>query len=108
MGYVRSVINIFVNISIEDSILTLKMLGLYLYTLIIGNKSGNILSILNKLKLLKELQTFVTNNVFSQKSKNSTTTKQKFKHKNPCRSWGLNTGPLAPKANALPLHHRFN
>jgi len=30
---------------------TLKMLGLYLYTLIIGHKSCNILSILNKLKL---------------------------------------------------------
>ena len=29
----------------------LKMLGLYLYALIIGHKSGNILSILNKLKL---------------------------------------------------------
>jgi len=29
----------------------LTMLGPYLYTLIIGHKSGNILSILNKLKL---------------------------------------------------------
>ena len=29
----------------------LKMLGLYLYTLIIGHKSCNILSILNKLKM---------------------------------------------------------
>jgi len=42
----------------------LKMLGLYLYTLIIGHKSCNILSIQNKLKMQKELQTFVTNNVF--------------------------------------------
>ena len=41
----------------------LKMLGLYLYTLIIGHKSCNILSIQNKLKMQKELQTFVTNNV---------------------------------------------
>ena len=40
------------------------MLGLYLYTLIIGHKSCNMLSILNKLTLKKELQTFVTNNVF--------------------------------------------
>jgi len=40
------------------------MLGLYLYTLIIGHKSCNMLSILNKLKLKKELQTFVINNVF--------------------------------------------
>jgi len=28
----------------------------------------------------KELQNFVTNNVFGQKTKNSTTTKQKIKH----------------------------
>jgi len=40
------------------------MLGLYLYTLRIGHKSGNVLSILNKLTLQKGLQTFVTNNVF--------------------------------------------
>jgi len=43
--------------------LCLKMLGLYLYTLIIGHKSCNMLSILNELTLQKELQTFVTNNV---------------------------------------------
>jgi len=43
------------------------MLGLYLYILIIGHKFCNILSILNKIKLLKELQTFVTNNVFFDK-----------------------------------------
>ena len=40
----------------------LKMLGLYLYTLIIGHKSCNMLCILNK-TLQKKLQTFVTNNV---------------------------------------------
>jgi len=56
-----------------------------------------------------ELKTFLTNNVFFlQKSKNTTTTKQKFKHKNPCRSWGLKPGPLAPKADALPLNQRVN
>jgi len=43
------------------------MLGLYLYTLIIGHKSCNRLSILNKLTLSKELQTCVTNNVFFDK-----------------------------------------
>jgi len=49
----------------DDLLITyiLKMLGLYLYTLIIGHKSCNILSILNKLKLSKELQSFVTDNV---------------------------------------------
>jgi len=40
------------------------MLGLYLYTLRIGHKSGSMLSILNKLTLQKTMQTFVTNNVF--------------------------------------------
>jgi len=45
----------------------LKMLGLYLYTIIIGHKSCNMLSILNKLTLKRELQTFVTNNVFLDK-----------------------------------------
>ena len=77
----------------------LKMLGLYHYTLIIGHKSCNMLSILNKLTLSNELQTFVTNNVFlDKKSKNTTTTEHKIKLKNPCRSRGLNQGPLAPKA----------
>ena len=82
------------------------MLGLYLFTLIIGHKSCNTLSILNKLTLLKELQYFAIYNVFlEKKSKNTTTTIQKIKHKNPCRSRGLNLGPLAPKADALPRHH---
>jgi len=44
--------------------ISLKMLGLYLHTLIISRKSGYMLSILNKLTLQKELQTFVANNVF--------------------------------------------
>jgi len=53
------------------------MLGLYLYTLIIGHKYCNMLSILNKLPLQKELQKFVTNNVFWQKVKNTSTKKNK-------------------------------
>ena len=46
--------------------LILKMLGLYLYTciLLIGHKSRNTLSLLNKLTLQKKLQNCVTNNVF--------------------------------------------
>ena len=82
------------------------MLGLYLYTLIIGHKSCNMLStcLLNKLTLQKELQYFVTNNVFLDKSK-ITSTKKKIKHKNPCWIWEWNLGPLVPKADALPLHH---
>jgi len=58
------------------------------------------LRILNKLTFYKELQAFVTNNVFWTKNNNITTTKQKIKHKNPCRSRGLNPGALAPKADA--------
>jgi len=81
------------------------MLGLYLYTFRIGHKSGNMLGILNKLKLQKELQSSVTNNVLNT---NTNTIKQKFKHKNPCGSRELNQEPIAPKADALPLHHRVN
>jgi len=59
------------------------------------------LSILNKLILKKELLHFVT------KSQN-TTTKQKIKHENPCPSRELNPAPVAPQADALPLHHQVN
>ena len=55
----------------------LKMLGLYLYSLIIGHKSWTVLSMLSKIPLQRELQNVVTNNVFWTKSKNTTTTKQK-------------------------------
>jgi len=65
------------------------------------------LSILNKFTLQKELQTFVTKMCCWTKNKNTTTTKQKLKHKNPCRIRGLNPGPLAPKVDALPLHHHI-
>jgi len=54
------------------------MLDLHLYTLIIGYKSCNMLSILNKLILQKELQNFVTNNVFGPKVK----TQQQNKNSN--------------------------
>ena len=54
----------------------LKMLGLYLYTLIIGHKSCNMLSILNKLTLQEELQNILTKNVFLDNKVKST------KHKN--------------------------
>ena len=80
-----------------------------LYTLIISHKSSNMLRILNKLTWYKELQTFVTNNVFfDKKVKTQQQQNKKIKHKNPCKSRGLNPGPLAPKADAFPLHHRVN
>jgi len=45
------------------------MLGLYLYTHIIGQKSCNILSILNKLALQKRNANFVTSNLFLDNKK---------------------------------------
>jgi len=54
----------------------LKMLGLYLYTLIIRHKSCNILRLLNKLTWKKELQIFVTNYMVFDKKIKTTTTKQ--------------------------------
>ena len=42
------------------------------------------------------------------KNETDTTTKQKIKHKKPCRTRELNPGPLASKAHALPLHQRVN
>jgi len=43
------------------------MQDLYLYTLMISHKSCNMLGILNKLKLQKNLQKIVRNNVFWDK-----------------------------------------
>jgi len=56
----------------------LKMLGLYLHTLIISHKSCKMLSILNKLILQKNLQNIVTNNVF-KKQKGKTQQQQNKK-----------------------------
>ena len=43
----------------STAVLRLKMLGLYLDTLIIGHKCCSIFSMLNKLPLQKELQTLM-------------------------------------------------
>jgi len=58
----------------------IKMLVLYLDTLIIGHKCCSMLSKLNELTLQKELPVFMTNNVFGQMEKhnNSKTKKQAF------------------------------
>jgi len=88
---------------------TLKMLGLYLYTLIISHNSCHMFGKLNKLTWQNKLQYLVTNNVLSDKNvKPQQQQNKKIKHKNPCRSRELNTGPLALKADALPLQHRVN
>jgi len=51
----------------------------------------------------------VTNNVFfDKKVKTQQQESKKNKLKNTCRIRGLNTGPLAPKADALPLQHQVN
>jgi len=54
------------------------MLEVYLYTLIIGHKSRNMLSILNKLTVQKDLQNCVKTMCFLTKIK--TTATQKIKH----------------------------
>jgi len=46
--------------------------------------------------------------VFGQKEKNQQQQNKKIKHKNPCRKRESNPGPLAPRADALPLHRRVN
>jgi len=64
------------------------MLGLYLYTHIIpviGHKSCNMLSILDKLILQKKLQNFVTNNEFWDKQ---VKTQQQQNKKNKQRALG--------------------
>jgi len=68
---------------------TLKMLGLYLYTLIIGHKSCNMKGILNKITLQKKLQHLVTNYVFwDEKS----TTKTKYANKKLMPGPGIEPG----------------
>ena len=67
------------------------------------------LGILNTLTLYKELPTFVTNNVFlDKKVKTQQQQNKKSNIKTLAGAGGLNPGPLAPKADALPLHHRVN
>ena len=56
------------------------MLGLYLFTLIIGHKSCKTLSILNKLTLKKKLQYIPINNVFLDKKVK--TQQQQYKKSN--------------------------
>jgi len=50
-----------------------------------------------------------TNNVFlDKKSKNTTTTKQKIKHKKPLPEQAMEARTSRIHADALPLHHRVN
>jgi len=78
---------------------------MYLDTLLIGHKHFYMLIILNAFSTLpKELQNFVTNNVFGQKVRTTSTTK----HRNPCQSQESNMRALAPEAGALPRENRVN
>jgi len=81
------------------------MQGLCLYTFIIGHNPCNMLSILNKLTLKKELQNVVTKMCFGHKVKTQQQQNKNSSIKNACRSRTLNPGHHAPKADALPLHH---
>jgi len=68
------------NANIERNVIALQMLGLYLYTLVIGHKSCSMLSILNKLTLHKELQKNCNKAcVFGQKVKTQKPPNQKSK-----------------------------
>jgi len=58
------------------------MLGLYLYTLIIGHKSCNTFSILNKFTLRNILQNFVIKSLFWNKEVKAQQQNKKIKHKN--------------------------
>ena len=68
---------------------SLKMLGLYRYTLIIGHKYCNV-RFTKKINIVKGIANFLTNNGLLDKKGNTTTTKQKIKLENPCRNRGLN------------------
>ena len=78
--------------------LHLKTLGLYLYTLIIGHKYCNMLSILNKLTLQKEKQNVVTNNVFlDKKVKTQQQQNKKSNIKKPMSEPGIEPGTFKRK-----------
>jgi len=69
------------------------MLGRYLrIPLLLVQILQYVLCILNKRnnKILRQIISF------EEKSKNTTKTKQKVKHKNSCQIWESNLGPLAP------------
>ena len=70
------------------------MLGLYFDTLIIGHTFCNMLRLLNKLRLQKELQNVVTKTT-------KTATKLKYKHKKTCQSRESNPGSLALQVDAF-------
>jgi len=79
----------------------LNMLGLHLYTLIIGHKSCNMLCILNKWTLLKKKQTFVTKVVLCETIKNTTTTKQYNQTYKPLPEPGIEPGTSCTKSGCV-------
>ena len=76
------------------------MLGLYLYTLIISHKSCNMLGILNKLTVYKELPTFVTNNVFLGK-KVKTQQQNKKSNRKPSPEPGIESGTSCTQSECV-------
>jgi len=91
-------------ISIKPNEFALKILVLYLYTLIIGHKLFYMLSIRNEVTLQKELQIMCS----GQTGNTTTTIKHKIKQRNPCLRRELNSGPLESEADVLPLEPRVN
>ena len=77
------------------------MLGLYLYTLIIGHRSCNMLSILNKLTLPKELHNFVTNNVLLEKKLKHNNNKTKIQTEKPLPEPGIETGTSCNQSGCI-------
>jgi len=71
-----------------------------------AHKFCNMFSLLTELTMQKEYKILWQIMCFGQKGKD--TTKHKIKHNKPCQSRDLNPGPLAPKADAWPLHHQVN
>jgi len=66
------------------------------------------LIIRNELTLQKKLPNINVNHGFWTKNKNARTTKQKSKHKNPCRQQELKPGPFAPQSGALSIGHQVS
>jgi len=79
----------------------LKMLGLNLYTLIISHKSSNMLRILNKLTLYKELQTFVTNNVVLDKKVKTQQQQNKKSNIKPLPEPGIEPGTTCTQSGCV-------
>jgi len=67
------------------------------------SKDCNMLSIRNKLTLQKNYNSLWQKCVFREKGKNTSRTKQKIKHKNPCPKPGIEPGNLRIQQLKIPI-----